>query len=42
MTDDIPRTQPPRAPTFINYLHTSVAWPLVALYTVFMGTLSLA
>src|SRR5215218_9019213 len=41
-TDDIPRTRPPRAPTFINYAHTSVAWPLVALYTVLMGTLSLA
>jgi 1-acyl-sn-glycerol-3-phosphate acyltransferase len=42
MTDDIPRTPPPRAPTFINYAHTSAAWPLVALYTVLMGTLSLA
>ena len=42
MTDDIPRTPPPRPPTFWNYAHTSVAWPLVALYTVLMGTLSLA
>ncbi|HVF45286.1 MAG TPA: lysophospholipid acyltransferase family protein [Pyrinomonadaceae bacterium] len=42
MTDDIPRTPPPREPTFPNYVHSSVAWPLVALYTVFMGTLSLA
>src|SRR5215212_5241966 len=42
MTDDIPRTPAPRPPTFLNYVHTSVAWPLVALYTVFMGTLSLA
>ncbi|HEX8719193.1 MAG TPA: lysophospholipid acyltransferase family protein [Pyrinomonadaceae bacterium] len=36
------RTPPPRAPTFLNYAHTAVAWPLVALYTVLMGTLSLA
>src|SRR5215203_4768224 len=42
MTDDIPRTPPPRPPTFPNYVHTAVAWPLVALYTVVMGTLSLA
>src|SRR5215212_6252866 len=42
MTDDIPRTPAPRPPTFLNYVHTSAAWPLVALYTVFMGTLSLA
>src|ERR671916_2918085 len=42
MTDDIPRTPPPSLPTFVNYVHTAVAWPLVALYTVVMGTLSLA
>jgi 1-acyl-sn-glycerol-3-phosphate acyltransferase len=41
MTDDIPRTPPPRAPTLWTYAHTSVAWPLVALYTVLMATLSL-
>ena len=41
MTDDTPRTPEPRAPTFFNYAHTAVAWPLVALYTVFMATLSL-
>ena len=35
------RTPPPRPPTLLNYAHTSVAWPLVALYTVLMGTLSL-
>lgn len=40
--DGAARTPPPRAPRLINYVHTSVAWPLVALYTVFMGTLSLA
>ena len=36
------RTPPPRAPAFRNYVHTAVAWPLVALYTVLMATLSLA
>jgi 1-acyl-sn-glycerol-3-phosphate acyltransferase len=36
------RTPPPSAPTFLNYAHTAVAWPLVALYTVLMGTLSVA
>ena len=39
---DAPRTAPPRPPTVWNYLHTFVAWPLVALYTVVMATLSLA
>jgi 1-acyl-sn-glycerol-3-phosphate acyltransferase len=37
-----PRTPEPREPALWNYAHTSVAWPLVALYTVLMGTLSLA
>src|SRR4051794_41870667 len=41
MTEDIPRTSLPRAPTFWNYAHTAIAWPLVALYTVLMATLSL-
>jgi 1-acyl-sn-glycerol-3-phosphate acyltransferase len=36
------RTPSPRAPTFLNYAHTLAAWPLVALYTVLMATLSLA
>jgi 1-acyl-sn-glycerol-3-phosphate acyltransferase len=40
--DDSARTPPPCAPAFRNYAHTVVAWPLVALYTVLMGTLSLA
>ena len=40
--EDSARTPAPRAPTFLNYAHTSVAWPLVALYTVLMATLSLA
>jgi 1-acyl-sn-glycerol-3-phosphate acyltransferase len=42
MTEVGPRTPPPSAPTFGNYVHTAVAWPLVALYTVLMATLSLA
>jgi 1-acyl-sn-glycerol-3-phosphate acyltransferase len=41
-TTATPRTAPPRAPAFWNYAHTAVAWPLVALYTVSMATLSLA
>jgi 1-acyl-sn-glycerol-3-phosphate acyltransferase len=36
-----PRTPAPRPPNFFNYLHTAVAWPLVAFYTVVMATLSL-
>jgi 1-acyl-sn-glycerol-3-phosphate acyltransferase len=41
---DLPRTQPPppRRPSFVNYLHSAIAIPLIYLYTVFMGTLSLA
>ena len=42
MEFQIPHTPPPRTPTFLNYVHTAVAWPLVALYTVLMGSLSLA
>lgn len=41
LTEVGPRTPPPCAPKFLNYVHTAVAWPLVALYTVVMGTLSL-
>jgi 1-acyl-sn-glycerol-3-phosphate acyltransferase len=37
-----PRTPPPREATFVNYLHSAVAIPLIYLYTVVMGTLSLA
>jgi 1-acyl-sn-glycerol-3-phosphate acyltransferase len=39
--DDVPRTAAPRPPTPFNYVHSVVAWPLVAAYTVVMGTLSL-
>lgn len=34
-------TAPPPAPAFSHYVHSAVAWPLVALYTVVMGSLSL-
>ena len=37
-----PRTPSSRRPTFVNYLHSAVAIPLIYLYTVVMGTLSLA
>lgn len=36
------RTAPPRAPTVLNYLHSAAAIPLIYLYTVVMGTLSLS
>jgi 1-acyl-sn-glycerol-3-phosphate acyltransferase len=37
-----PRTAPPRPPAVWNYAHSAAAWPLVAAYTVVMGSLSLA
>ncbi|MBC7929644.1 MAG: 1-acyl-sn-glycerol-3-phosphate acyltransferase [Rubrivivax sp.] len=40
--DDAPRTPSPRRPTLANYLHSAIAIPLIYLYTVVMGTLSLA
>ncbi|MDT7688826.1 MAG: 1-acyl-sn-glycerol-3-phosphate acyltransferase [Acidobacteriota bacterium] len=43
MTNDSPRTpSTPRSATLVNYLHSAVAIPLIYLYTVLMGTLSLA
>jgi 1-acyl-sn-glycerol-3-phosphate acyltransferase len=36
-----PRTPAPRRPTAINYLHSTAAIPLIYLYTMVMGTLSL-
>jgi 1-acyl-sn-glycerol-3-phosphate acyltransferase len=36
-----PRSPAPRRPTLLNYLHTVAAIPLIYLYTVVMGTLSL-
>ena len=38
---DAPRTTEPRRPTFINYLHSFIAIPLIYLYTFVMGSLSL-
>jgi 1-acyl-sn-glycerol-3-phosphate acyltransferase len=38
----VARTAPPSLPTLWNYVHTSAAWPLVALYTVVMASLSLS
>ena len=37
-----PRTPDPHPPTLFNYLHSALAIPLIYLYTVVMGTLSLS
>ena len=37
-----PRTAPPQPPTLLNYLHSFIAIPLIYLYTIVMGSLSLA
>jgi 1-acyl-sn-glycerol-3-phosphate acyltransferase len=34
-------TPPPRPPDFLNYLHSAVAIPLIYLYTIVMGSISL-
>jgi 1-acyl-sn-glycerol-3-phosphate acyltransferase len=39
--ENAPRTAPPRRPTFLNYLHSAIAIPLIYLYTIVMGSLSL-
>jgi 1-acyl-sn-glycerol-3-phosphate acyltransferase len=39
---DVARTPSPRRPNFVNYLHSAVAIPLIYLYTIVMGSLSLA
>jgi 1-acyl-sn-glycerol-3-phosphate acyltransferase len=41
LTEDAPRTASPRRPTLLNYLHSIVAIPLIYLYTIVMGSLSL-
>ena len=41
LTEEIPPTPQPRRPTFLNYLHSSVAIPLIYLYTFVMGSISL-
>lgn len=38
---DVARTAPPHRPTFINYIHSAVAIPLIYLYTIVMGSISL-
>ena len=38
---EAPRTAPPRRPNLLNYLHSIVAIPLIHLYTIVMGSLSL-
>jgi 1-acyl-sn-glycerol-3-phosphate acyltransferase len=35
------RTAPPRRPTLLNYLHSAIAIPLIYLYTIIMGSISL-
>jgi 1-acyl-sn-glycerol-3-phosphate acyltransferase len=39
--EDVPRTAPPRRPSILNYLHSIIAIPLIYLYTIVMGSLSL-
>ncbi|HEV7843947.1 MAG TPA: lysophospholipid acyltransferase family protein [Pyrinomonadaceae bacterium] len=39
--EDAPRTAPPRRPSLLNYLHSIIAIPLIYLYTIVMGSLSL-
>ena len=36
------RTPPPRRPTLLNYLHSFIAIPLIYLYTIIMGSISLS
>ncbi|MGB7921807.1 MAG: lysophospholipid acyltransferase family protein [Pyrinomonadaceae bacterium] len=40
--DSLPRTPPPRRPTLLNYLRSSIAIPLIYLYTIIMGSISLS
>jgi 1-acyl-sn-glycerol-3-phosphate acyltransferase len=39
--EDAPRTDEPRRPTLLNYVHSAIAIPLIYLYTFVMGSLSL-
>ncbi len=36
-----PRTAAPRRPTWLNYLHSLIAIPLIYLYTIVLGSISL-
>lgn len=38
---EAPRTANPRRPTFLNYLHSAIAIPLIYLYTIVMASVSL-
>lgn len=38
---EAPRTAKPRRPTFLNYIHSAVAIPLIYLYTIVMASISL-
>lgn len=41
LPEDAPRTGNPRRPTLLNYVHSIIAIPLIYLYTIVMGSLSL-
>src|SRR5215212_4380550 len=41
LTTDAPRTESPRRTAFFNYVHSIIAIPLIYLYTIVMGSLSL-
>ncbi|HEX8923098.1 MAG TPA: lysophospholipid acyltransferase family protein [Pyrinomonadaceae bacterium] len=41
LPEDAPRTENPRRPHPLNYLHSIIAIPLIYLYTIVMGSLSL-
>src|SRR4051812_39071538 len=38
---EVLRTADPRPPTLLNYLHSLIAIPLIYLYTIIMGSISL-
>jgi 1-acyl-sn-glycerol-3-phosphate acyltransferase len=38
---EAPRTAPPRRPALLNYIHSVIAIPLIYLYTIVMGSISL-
>ena len=41
LPEDAPRTAPARRPTLLNYVHSIIAIPLIYLYTIVMGSISL-
>lgn len=42
VAEDAPRTDAPRRPTLLNYLHSAIAIPLICLYTIVMASVSLS